>query len=109
MKHGGYNEESYNLMNINEFVSDEYISFNAHQHFGGILLNKLPLLRKLKWREVVTFKGVYGRLDKKKHYFNGLGRLHDNSKGKTLHGISSRNRKHLFIFESRRCVEANLP
>jgi hypothetical protein len=61
----GYNEDSYNLMNINEFVSDEYISFNAHQHFGGILLNKLPLLRKLKWREVVTFKGVYGRLDNK--------------------------------------------
>ena len=61
----GYSEDSYNLMNINEFVSDEYISFNVHQHFGGIFLNKLPLLRKLKWREVVTFKGIYGRLDQK--------------------------------------------
>ena len=61
----GYNEDAYNLMNINEFVSDEYISFNVHQHFGGIFLNKIPLLRKLKWREVVTFKGIYGRLQQK--------------------------------------------
>jgi hypothetical protein len=61
----GYNEDTYNLMNINEFVSDEYISFNVHQHFGGLFLNKLPLLRKLKWREVLTFKGIYGRLDQK--------------------------------------------
>jgi len=61
----GYNENAYNLMNINEFVSDEYISFNVHQHFGGLFLNKLPLLRKLKWREVVTFKGIYGRLHQK--------------------------------------------
>jgi len=61
----GYNESTYNLMNINEFVSDEYASFNIHQHFGGIFLNKFPLLRKLKWREVVTFKGIYGRLNPK--------------------------------------------
>jgi len=59
----GFNENTYNLMNINEFVSDEFVSFNIHQHFGGIFLNKFPLLRKLKWREVVTFKGIYGRLN----------------------------------------------
>ena len=57
----GYNNNTYNLMNINEFVSDEYVSFNIHQLFGGSFLNKFPLLRKLKWREVVTFKGIYGR------------------------------------------------
>jgi hypothetical protein len=70
----GYNEDSYNLMNINEFVSDEYISFNIHQHFGGIILNKIPLLRKLKWREVVTFKGIYGRLDQKNTKIMDLAR-----------------------------------
>lgn len=57
-----YNETAFNMMNILEFVSDEYISFIAHQHFDGLFLNKIPLLRKLKWREVVTLTGVYGRL-----------------------------------------------
>jgi len=61
----GFNEHTYNLMNINEFVSDEFVSFKVQQHFGGIFLNKFPLLRKLKWREVVTFKGIYGRLDER--------------------------------------------
>jgi hypothetical protein len=57
-----YNETAFNMMNILEFVSDEYISFNAHQHFDGLFLNKIPLLRKLKWREVLTLTGVYGRI-----------------------------------------------
>jgi hypothetical protein len=57
-----YNETAFNMMNILEFVSDEYVSFKAHQHFDGLFLNKIPLLRKLMWREVVTLTGVYGRL-----------------------------------------------
>lgn len=60
-----YNETAFNMMNILEFVSDEYISFKAHQHFDGLFLNKIPLLRKLMWREVVTVTGVYGRLSQK--------------------------------------------
>jgi hypothetical protein len=58
----GYSESAFNMMNILEFVSDEYISFKVRQHFDGLFLNKFPLIRKLKWREVVTLTGVYGRL-----------------------------------------------
>lgn len=57
-----YGETAFNMMNILEFVSDEYVSFKAHQHFDGLFLNKIPLIRKLMWREVVTLTGVYGRL-----------------------------------------------
>ncbi len=57
-------------MNIGEFVSDEYVSFKVQQHFDGLILNKIPMLRKLKWREVGTFQGVWGRLDPDKE--NGL-------------------------------------
>lgn len=60
-----YNETAFNMMNILEFVSDEYISFKAHQHFDGLFLNKIPLLRKLMWREVATITGVYGQLSDK--------------------------------------------
>ena len=58
-----YNDDAYNMMNIGEFVSDEFISFKAYQHFDGLLLNKIPLLSKLKWREVAGIKGVWGRLN----------------------------------------------
>ncbi|HRH67548.1 MAG TPA: DUF5686 family protein [Bacteroidia bacterium] len=60
-----YDKASFNLMNFYEFVSDEYISFKAEQHFGGIFLDRIPALRKLKWREVATFSAVTGKLSPK--------------------------------------------
>lgn len=60
-----YDKAAFNLMDYYEFVSDEYISFKAEQHFGGIFLDRIPALRKLKWREVATFSAVSGRLSSK--------------------------------------------
>jgi hypothetical protein len=57
-----FDEYSSNLMNYYEFLSDEYISAYYTHHFDGLLFNKLPLLRKLKWREVAYVQGVYGNL-----------------------------------------------
>ena len=57
-----YNMRSFNLMNYYEFASDEYVSFFAEHHFNGLVLNKIPLLRRLKFREVVYAKGVWGNL-----------------------------------------------
>ncbi len=53
---------SYSMMNFLEFISDEYVSLFAEHHFYGFFLNKIPLVKHLKWREVVTFKGLYGGL-----------------------------------------------
>jgi hypothetical protein len=61
----GYNISAFNMMNILEFVSDEYVSFNVRHHFMGLFFNRVPLLQKLKWREVFSIKGIYGRLDEK--------------------------------------------
>lgn len=52
--------QSYNLMNFLEFVSDEFVSLNVSQYFNGFIFNRLPLIKKLKWRESFTFKMVYG-------------------------------------------------
>ncbi|MBI5010374.1 MAG: carboxypeptidase-like regulatory domain-containing protein, partial [Bacteroidia bacterium] len=57
-----YQKYSYNLMNFLEFVSDQYASINIDHSFNGFLLNKVPLIKKLKLREIVTFKALYGRL-----------------------------------------------
>lgn len=56
---------TFNLMNYNEFISDEYISFDYAHHFEGLLLNRIPLIKKLKWREHITFRTVYGTLSAK--------------------------------------------
>jgi hypothetical protein len=57
-----YDESASNLMNYYEFLSDAYISASYTHHFDGLLFNHIPLLRKLKWREVAHVKGVFGTL-----------------------------------------------
>lgn len=60
-----YDQQAFNLMNFFEFISDEYTTLMLTHHFDGFFLNKIPLLRKLKWREVASFRTVYGSLDDK--------------------------------------------
>lgn len=55
-----YQVGSYNLMNFLEFANDHYESINIDQHFNGFFFNKIPLLKKLKWREVVSAKALWG-------------------------------------------------
>jgi hypothetical protein len=66
-----YQLNSYNLMNFLEFVSDHYAAINIDQHFNGFFLNKIPLLKKLKWREVVSAKVLSGGIrDENNPYIN---------------------------------------
>ena len=58
-----YLDNSFNMMNSLEFVSDKYVSLNIAHFFDGFFFNKIPLLNKLKWREIITFKTIYGGLD----------------------------------------------
>ncbi len=60
-----YNMRSFNLINYYEFASDEYLSFFAEHHFNGLILNRIPLIRKLKFREVIYAKGVWGSINDK--------------------------------------------
>lgn len=57
-----YTSVTYNLMDFGEFVSDRYASLNYQHHFEGMLLNRIPLLRKLKWRLVGSANILYGGL-----------------------------------------------
>ncbi len=49
-------------MNFLEFVSDEYTAVYFEHHFNGFIMNKIPLFKHLKWRAIVSAKGIYGRL-----------------------------------------------
>ena len=52
-------------MNFLEFVSDQYVSLNIDHCFNGFFFNKVPLFKKLKLREVVACKLLYGSVTSK--------------------------------------------
>ena len=55
-------KESFALMNPMEFVADNYMSWEAIYYMNGLIFNRLPLIKRLGWREVIDFKGFYGSL-----------------------------------------------
>ena len=69
--------ESYSLMNAMEFANDQYVSWDITYWANGALFNRIPLIKHLKLREVVSFKGLYGSLTKKNNpdYNNNLYRF----------------------------------
>jgi len=54
---------SFNTMNFLEFVTDKYARFYMQHFFDGYIFNRIPLWRKLKLKEVISFKTIYGGLD----------------------------------------------
>lgn len=57
--------DSYALMNAMEFANDRYASVDVTYWSQGLLCNRLPGLRKLKLRETVSFKALWGGLSRK--------------------------------------------
>lgn len=57
--------ESFNLMNFLEFVSDKYASVNLTHNFGGFFFNRIPIIRKFNFREIVNVKALWGGLDER--------------------------------------------
>ncbi|HET6989736.1 MAG TPA: DUF5686 family protein, partial [Bacteroidia bacterium] len=60
-----YDWAAFNMMNLYEFTSDKYAQATIIHHFDGFFLNHIPLMRKLKWREVASFKWLAGSVDEK--------------------------------------------
>ncbi len=76
-----YNVNAFNLMNYFEFVTDRSVSLRLDQHFEGLLLNAIPVIRKLNWRLVGTANILYGELSENARDANGnapeLGSIHE--------------------------------
>ena len=58
----GLTPNTFSLLNYYEFVTDEYLSFQAEHHFNGKLLSYIPLIKKLKLREVAFYRTAIGSL-----------------------------------------------
>ncbi len=105
--HGGnetyfYDPYAFNMMRFYEFVSDEYVSLGVTHHFEGLFLNKIPLMRKLKWREVINGKGLFGRVTgKNKQLLNFPSTLSDlNNKPYFEAGVGVENVFKFFRFDT---------
>ena len=56
---------TFNLINNMEFLNDRYASVDLGWDMNGKIFNRIPLLKKLKWREFIGFKGLWGSLTDK--------------------------------------------
>ena len=57
-----YTPIAYNQMEFFEFVSQSYASLNYQHFFEGFVFNRIPLLKKLKWRLVGSANVLYGNV-----------------------------------------------
>jgi hypothetical protein len=57
-----YSETAYNMMNVGEFVSDHYAGIDIDHFFNGFFFNKIPGFKRLRLREVIAGKILYGGL-----------------------------------------------
>ena len=69
-------DNTYNLLDYYDFVADQYASLHFEHHFNGRLFSRIPLLRKLNWREIVGIKGVYGTVSDENQFINASGLIY---------------------------------
>lgn len=87
-----YDEYAFNLMNYYEFVSDEWMTLYWTHHFNGLFFNKIPLFRRLKWREVATVRAAIGGLsDRHRSQLEFPENLHRLSKPYVEGGVGVEN------------------
>jgi hypothetical protein len=58
-------EDAFNKLNFYEFISDQYATVSLAQHWGGFFMDRLPLMKKLKWRFVSAGRITYGTRQKR--------------------------------------------
>lgn len=58
-------DETFNLINNMEFLNDRYASLDISWDLNGKIFNRIPLLKKLKWREWLGIKCLWGTLTDK--------------------------------------------
>ncbi|MCE3279933.1 MAG: hypothetical protein K0S44_2124 [Bacteroidetes bacterium] len=75
-------ESAFNLMNFLEYAADEYVSIHLEQHIEGLLLDRIPIINRLKWRNFIFAKGYLGNMSKQNNqeiylFPKGLNKLNE--------------------------------
>ena len=61
--------ETFCLINNMEFLNDRFASISVSYDMNGKLLNRIPLIKHLKWREMFRFRALWGTLTDKNNPF----------------------------------------
>lgn len=59
-----FDPNAFACMDFYEFASDSWATLFYQHNFKGVVLGKLPLIKRLQLRELFTFKAGYGTLSK---------------------------------------------
>lgn len=62
---------AFQMMEPMEYIADEYVNLFINYHMRGLILNKIPLIKKLKMREVFIFNGMFGNISNVNSFENG--------------------------------------
>lgn len=54
---------TFNMLNFFEFISDKYADAYIENHWGGLFLDYIPGIKKLKWRFVSSARATWGMID----------------------------------------------
>ncbi|MFV8331914.1 DUF5686 family protein [Flavobacterium sp. GSP14] len=66
-------ENTFSNLNFYEFVSDQYATLQWNHNFNGRIFSRIPFMRKLNWRELISIKGVYGSISDENRAINASG------------------------------------
>jgi hypothetical protein len=64
---------TFSNLNFYEFVADRYATLQWEHNFQGRLLSRIPLMRKLNWREIIGARTVYGDISNENKLLNASG------------------------------------
>ncbi len=56
---------AFSLVDFYDFTTDQYVAAHFDHHFNGYILNRIPLIKKLKLREVAFYRAVLGDISEK--------------------------------------------
>lgn len=58
------------LLDFYEFVTDSYVSLHMEHNFNGRLFSRIPGLRELDLREIISFRTIYGEISDRNQALN---------------------------------------
>jgi hypothetical protein len=68
---------TFSQLDFYEFVTDTYASLHLEHNFNGRLFSRIPFLRKLNLREIVSFRTVWGQISDGNKALNASGLIYN--------------------------------
>ncbi len=100
----------FNTMNRYEFVADKYLVWQSRLSLGGAWFDRIPLFKKLGWRERFTFNAFWGDMSTQNQLLNNQSKFKiANGKPYLEVGAGIENIFHLFSIEYFQRVNYDVP